>query len=758
MSFAECARRATAAHTRVSSEKRALGGRTSSMWVTAPSSGLPPESLDYPLAYRLVTHIRWAVSLLAETIAALPLRFYTVQRNGKRIEIERERGNPRNVVELFETANPEYSGYELKLQLMGSLFMAGTGYLRLEFLGGPIPRQLWTENPLDVDPRGGMPPTSFRIKRNPGFEDIRRVDMPVFRSWNPDWGFLGAPPLQTLQLPYESRRDMDRWLRTFFKHGGVVAGHYSTDAAIDDGDREALHDELRKRNQSPEKFVNAVILPRKLTYTKAGLDMTEMQLPEVNQLLLESACLVYKIPVMMAGVYKGSGLNSDVGNMVKLQMFEQAIEPACASVVGTINEKVLALGYWGARVECEFDFSKVDAYQMRRLKTAESYVTLTGAPIMSRGTAMDEIGVERPKEKDPSLDQLLVPINMTTDAGGIEESNPPAGAAGAPRSTASGLARARHESRTNRRDRQRVRASRMLQTHERRMKAGVLRLLRRQEARVIGRLGEQLRDIPRGTELPGSAALSRAIDVNDLLRDEEGDRNLLERLIRAIVEDAGDQAIADLSLEIAFDMQRREVREWIDAKATDSITNINETTRERLKASLDEGVANGEGLDDLTGRVRDVFGGRRGNAQTIARTETIGPYNFGQLSAWDQSGVVSEKEWLTAHDDHVRDSHVAVEAAGPVSIHADFQVGSSIMGFPGDPRGDVSENANCRCTLLPVLSASAVEGEESIPAAIRARMGGAVPPRRLPHAEAPETVAAAPHMNGHAKSLAEWFK
>jgi len=222
----------------------------------------------------------------------------------------------------------------------------------------------------------------------------------------------------------------------------------------------------------------------------------------------------------------------------------------------------------------------------------------------------------------------------------------------------------------------------------------------------------------------GERAHARSINIDDLLAGSEKDRKAARRMIRAVVAERGQEALAELALDLAFDVTAAEVSEWIAAKAARLVTNIDETTRGRLSTTLEEGTLANEGMGELVARVREVMAGRKNDAATIARTETAGAYNFGTVEAWRESGVVEKKEWLTAGDEAVRDSHRDAEAQGAIALDAAFQVGDEMMDYPGDPRGSAGEVINCRCTLNPVVTEMGQGGQEAMPRAVRERLNG----------------------------------
>jgi phage portal protein BeeE len=142
------------------------------------------------------------------------------------------------------------------------------------------------------------------------------------------------------------------------------------------------------------------------------------------------------------------------------------------------------------------------------------------------------------------------------------------------------------------------------------------------------------------------------------------------------------------------------------------VTQINATTRSKLRKTLAKGQAEGESLDQLATRVRKAF--REANdvrARTIARTEVGKATQFGQLEGYIDSGVVVGKRWNTSQDDRVRDSHeidgTAVALGETFTLpgdgkRSDEQADAPGIGADGAPLS-AGNSINCRCFLTPVL-------------------------------------------------------
>ena len=212
-------------------------------------------------------------------------------------------------------------------------------------------------------------------------------------------------------------------------------------------------------------------------------------------------------------------------------------------------------------------------------------------------------------------------------------------------------------------------------------KRGMIRLFQEQENKA-------LRALRKGK------AITK--DVDDVLRITHNEREIMKFTefalprITEMVKINGKAAAAELG--VAFDVTDPKVIKWIKERAGMLIKSIADTTLEKLKRTLAEGVANGESIPNLASRVSGVYDDAKGyRATMIARTETISASNEGALEAYKQSGVVEKKEWLVAAD--ACDICIDIAMGGAIKLNESFS-----GGFDAPPA-----HPNCRCTILPVI-------------------------------------------------------
>lgn len=90
---------------------------------------------------------------------------------------------------------------------------------------------------------------------------------------------------------------------------------------------------------------------------------------------------------------------------------------------------------------------------------------------------------------------------------------------------------------------------------------------------------------------------------------------------------------------------------------------------------------------------------------TIARTEALSILHQGQYAAFEQairSGQLSvdeiEREWQTAGDSRVRETHREMDGQKVGMIEPFITPEGTHLLYPGDPNGEPAEIINCRCT------------------------------------------------------------
>jgi uncharacterized protein with gpF-like domain len=165
-----------------------------------------------------------------------------------------------------------------------------------------------------------------------------------------------------------------------------------------------------------------------------------------------------------------------------------------------------------------------------------------------------------------------------------------------------------------------------------------------------------------------------------------------------------EKGVLNLELKDFADTVRKLAQRYIIMEAfRRHITNITETTRGNIITAIARGESEGLGIVAIARFVRDLVPALSvARSSLIARTETHGAANYGADAAAKETGLTLRKEWVSAADERTRKSHA--EADGQVvGMDEYFQVGGDSLMYPGDPSADVSQIANCRCSVSHIV-------------------------------------------------------
>lgn len=173
-----------------------------------------------------------------------------------------------------------------------------------------------------------------------------------------------------------------------------------------------------------------------------------------------------------------------------------------------------------------------------------------------------------------------------------------------------------------------------------------------------------------------------------------------------------EQALAEYEaqgFEGTFDVGAESIGKTVNLAAKRLSKSYNATTLKLLKRTLNEGLSNGDSLDQLTKRVDTVFEfSDLKRAKAVAHTESFYIANKGNIEAYRQSGVVKTQRWYTAEDERV------CEFCNPmngkiIDVGSKyFKKGDVITGTDGGTLAlnyrsmDVPPlHTNCRCFVRP---------------------------------------------------------
>jgi len=212
--------------------------------------------------------------------------------------------------------------------------------------------------------------------------------------------------------------------------------------------------------------------------------------------------------------------------------------------------------------------------------------------------------------------------------------------------------------------------------------------------------------------------------IRDLFEAEDEPGRWVEEFSNlqiGVITSMGDETMKELGKAgiiadtVGFDIAHPEIQQWLADDLSVRSRLINDSTARQLQTLINNAVAEGKGSAVIRSRIAEKFNTiSRGRTIAIARTEVGRAANISQYQAFRQSGV-EKKEWISARDGDVRDSHISLD--GQVrDMNEDFSIPAPndnagatapqpmAFGIPG-------EDINCRCTMAPII-----DPDDEIPA------------------------------------------
>jgi len=213
-------------------------------------------------------------------------------------------------------------------------------------------------------------------------------------------------------------------------------------------------------------------------------------------------------------------------------------------------------------------------------------------------------------------------------------------------------------------------------------------------------------------EESGDARKIAIVEILKLLFDEQLEENVLRSFMVPIAENSvrkyGQNLLTTKNIPIPFRMSDPNVRKFMEKYTASQVRHISETTRQILKDQLLKAADAGEPIKAVLARVRDAFDGNVSvaRAQRIARTELVTMSNNARLLAAQQSGVLTQKRWIseklpTTRQEKTGANHINMHGI-QMAINQPFEVpnrkgGVDLMDVPGANSGSAENVCNCVC-------------------------------------------------------------
>lgn len=125
----------------------------------------------------------------------------------------------------------------------------------------------------------------------------------------------------------------------------------------------------------------------------------------------------------------------------------------------------------------------------------------------------------------------------------------------------------------------------------------------------------------------------------------------------------------------------------------------------KINAETLQGILQGESMDKIAKRLRNVQEMNKTQAIRSARTIVTGAENKGRQDSYkraEKDGIVMKREWIATNDSRTRHWHAELDGV-EVDIDEPWVNKFGKIMFPGDPSADPANTYSCRCSMRSIV-------------------------------------------------------
>jgi HK97 family phage portal protein len=698
-----------------------------------------PKLSDYLGAYRGWTYA--AVTAINKEISNIDLKLF---KRKSQEEFEMVDSHP--VLDLLYNVNPIYTSYHLWEATSGHMELTGESYWWL--IGGKKnPKEIWILRPdwMDIKDTKNKIIESYSY----GAHGDTKITIPFeevipFKDFSPKNPYRGFGTVRAAASAIDTDDYASAYNRSFFTNSARPGGVLETDNNLDDDSFERIREEWEKVHRGTDNTWKVAILEAGLKWKDVGLSQKDMDYLEGRKFTRDEILAMFGVPKPIVAVT--DDVNRASAREARSIFLENTIEPKLRKYAATLTEFLLPKYSDGEDLffdivspvpdDKELTLKQIDTNAKHGLMTINELRELQGLEQIEDGDVLvapsrggvntesdtsneDDDSDDEERSVKPELKTVSKKSKKEKVSFNVRVKPHPHQKTVLDRGLESMTEKAQKmlyamlkskkqkngkdnsdDEKAEQKEHFREMAWRAViqrtDSREAKMIHKLIELFDGQEARVLNKFDQDF-----NLSLKAKKQKANISNISDVTGDDDVFASPLMKLIEDFIEAEGILRIQEVTSSGVFFLQSKEVQKYLLKEGAKFVSQVNETTTDKIAAALSDGVVMGESIPQLKDRVRQVFNeARDSRAERIARTEVNKSTNFAAQEAYRQSGVVETKEWLATRDSRVRDDHAGADGQ-EVGVDEAFNVGGEQLEFPGDPNGSAWNVVNCRCTIIP---------------------------------------------------------
>jgi HK97 family phage portal protein len=666
------------------------------MFLTAPSllAGMAGNSVTQPYAQHVWVYA--CIAAIAQNIKTIPMRFFIGPPKDQKLLANTD------ITRLFDRPNPAMSCSEFIQAITTYYKLCGEVFILAEReTQQDIPKELWTFNPGRfkhvADKQSGLI-IGWVYQVGDKKIPFDAHEIIFFRDFSPYDDYRGLSPLAVAQLSILQDVSAAQYNANFFKNDATPGGVLQAKDPLDEDEFWRIRSQWRSKHEGVDKAHFIALLEGGLEYKQIGISQKDMDFLEMRKYNREEIMAIFKVAKTELSLYEN--INKATSQTMDRVFWTKTLIPVMKTIEDALYNKFL---YFlpGGDFYMEFDRTAIDALR-------EDFDTLLGSAqkLFAMGVPFNNINetLGLGFEAIEGGETGYLPFNLSPIENILNPPEPtpaPAPAVPAP-APASAPAEGEKPKKGQILIRRKLDRRTYWQQYHKFQSVMERKFQPRMKRYFYEQRKEQLRLIEQHWGKAIAQVRASSDEADKLLFDSNAWNDSLKKISWQFWNNVGNEAGKILVTELGANPEQFILA---DTPAIDvlkdkliKVVDINEVTRENLRDTLAEGMADLETVAELQDRVREVYNFSESRSLTIARTETGQAAAPARDAAMDMLGI-ERQEWTTAGDDVVREIHAVMD--GEIVDRGDTF--SNGLAYPSDPGGDPEEVINCRCVAAPVV-------------------------------------------------------
>lgn len=682
---------------------------------TGPSKDIKMLGKYSGVAWRCITTISEAMGGEYEPY------FFTKNADGKKTTVAQH-----PLLDVLNAPNPDLTAFQLYegsstfVELFGEFFW----YMVPGKISGQ-PKEIYLLRPdkvaIVLDKQTGEV-IGYKYAAGTGQTSIPFAvdELAHYMTFNPKNAYRGMGTVEASIDYIDTEMEVSRFTRNYFRNNAAMSGVLEVNGKVS---REAWNKFVRQWRERYAGVDNAgkvaLVRESQVKFTPIGSNISDMQLTDLKQTTVDQILMMFRIPKGMFGMESDEGLGrASVETLeyifakwnlnTKMKRYDDFLKrllnlyynksPLLVEHQNIIPaDKVFELSVYNQGVDRWLTRKEIrdkdPELQNNIIDGADQlFVLNTQLPID------DAMSSEQAASKSPVFGTPPTPDDTPADGGGDPDDDEDAD-----KNVKVVLTKAKKKDLDP--ENFRLALQSKASSYANKYKTAFGTVLTKQKMTVLSNLGHM------GKQISFSKALS-----DDLMNSGDEDNSFQQALLPVLSELVKEQG----KLALQFSKSDQEYKfsqsllSALMASTKKMSQNFDATTLAQLNDELTEGIAAGEGFDELSNRVAQVYDQAASwRTDRVARTETQNASNSATVDAYQQNPTVIAMEWFANPGacefcDELDGTQIGLEdtfvAQGDsVDVTDDDGNQSSYQADYGDVKNPPL-HPNCECTVLPVTA------------------------------------------------------